>query len=274
MRLSRLKGCGLITISSLVLVLTACPTNTSSPTDGPPIYSKIGLVELLGSSGFPRAFTASFYKLSTAITQPTTVLKPPEDSCVIDKTLYNNVLKPGADARNTSALDAGTELTVTNSSATLSTLAASGPGSTSQTKAYLGSLDASADTSGATLNVPGTTGGFPKMTAILPAELAAYTFGPETEVTKDTTFEWTSPTLTSVMTFVVASGANPNVVYAQCYTRDDGNFGFSATTKAELDAKGFMTGRLLSADKLTFKFIPQDDALLIFQSKRSATRPQ
>lgn len=261
---------GLIAVSSLALVLTACP-NASVPINDPARYSKIGLVELLGSSGSPRAFSASFYKLSTTILLPTTVMKLPEDSCVIEKTLYGNLLRPGADDRNTVALDAGAELTVKNATATLSTLVVSSPASTSQTKGYFGSLEALVDTSGSTLNIPGATGGFPKMMATLPAEPAAFTFGPETGVTKDTTFEWTSPISGSVMIFVVASGTNPDTVYAECFAKDDGSFTFSTSMKTELDAKGFTTGRLFRTNKLTFKFIPQDDALLVFQSGRSAT---
>jgi hypothetical protein len=261
---------GLIAVSGLALILTACPSPNVS-ISGPPTYSKIGFVDLLGSSGFPRIFTASFYKLSTPIVQPTTVLKFPEDSCTIDKTIFRSLVKPGEDDRSTLALDAGVELVVQKSSATLSTLTLSSQLQTPRTKEYLGSLAAQADTSGSTLDIPGSTGGFPKMTVTLPAEPVAYTFGPQTEVTKDTVFEWTSPRLDSVLIFVVASGTSPNTVYAECFAKDDGSFTFSANMKAALDAKGFTTGRLFSTNKLTFKFIPQDDALLVFQSARAAT---
>jgi hypothetical protein len=251
---------GLIAVSSLALVLTACPGGMDTGSK----YSKFGLVGLT-NTGTSKVFTGLFYKLPTPVSQPTTGTAFAEDTCVVINALTDVPKAPGAGNQQAIALDAGTELTVKNATGTLATMLASSAGSFSTPSTTI------PDASGATIETPGAADGFPKMTATFPNELAAFTFGPTKDITKDTVFEWTTLTPGAVVSIGVLSVVGTNSVIAFCFAKDDGSFTFPDSVKTELAAKGFTTGGLLLANKGTFKFVPQGDALLIMQTARAAT---
>lgn len=266
MNSSKLKA-GLVAISSLALILTACLGGMDTGSK----YSKFGLVGLT-NTGTSKVFTGLFYKLPTPISQPTTGTAFAEDTCVVINALTDVPKAPGAENQQGIALDAGTELTVKNATGTLATMLASSAGSSPQFKAYFSTPSTTIpDASGATIETPGAADGFPKMTATFPNELATFTFGPTKDITKDTVFEWTTPTPGAVVSIGVLSVVGTNPVIAFCFAKDDGSFAFPDSVKTELAAKGFTTGGLLLANKGTFKFVPQGDALLIMQTARAST---
>jgi hypothetical protein len=249
-------------------VLTACPggANTGGTTTK---YTKLGYVGLT-NAGDLKGFTGIFYKLPTGIGQPTTSTGIAEDACFV--TQNSTTPPPPGTAQETVALDAGTDLTIKNATATLAVLKVSAVGSSAKAKVYFSTPNASTpDVSGATFEIPGVTDGFPATTTTLPNEIAAFTFGPTKGITKDTTFEWTSPTTGALVTFSAISGTGASNVSVFCTAKDDGSFAFPAATKTELDAKGFTTGSSLSTNKGISKFVTKDDALLIVTTSRSST---
>jgi hypothetical protein len=261
---------GLVAISSLGLFLTSCLPFEDGPGLLGPMYSKLGYVGLT-NAGDLKVFSGIFYKLPTANFRPFTSTGIPEDTCLVTPNSSQTPPPPGT-AQATLALDAGTELTVKNATETLAVLKFSAAGSSAKAKAYFNTPNPSTpDVSGAILEIPGATGGFPAMVTTLPNEIAAFTFAPKTGITKDTTFEWTSPTTDALVTFGATSGSGSSIVSVYCTVKDDGSFAFPAATKTELDAKGFTTGASLIANKGISKFVSGDDALLIVTTSRAST---
>jgi hypothetical protein len=259
---------GLLAVSSLGLFLTSCLPFEDGPGLLGPMYSKLGYVGLT-NAGDLKVFSGIFYKLPTANFRPFSSTGIPEDTCLVTPNSSQTPPPPGTE-QATVALDAGTELTVKNATVTLAVLNVSAAGSSA--KAYFSAPNATTpDVSGATLEIPGATDGFPAMTTTLPNEIAAFTFGPTKGITKDTTFEWTSPTTGALVTFSATSGTGASNVSVFCTAKDDGSFAFPAATKTELDAKGFTTGLSLSTNKGISKFVTKDDALLILTTSRSST---
>jgi hypothetical protein len=261
---------GLVAISSLGLFLTACLPLEDGPGLLGPMYSKLGYVGLT-NAGDLKVFSGAFYKLPTANFRPFTSTGIEEDTCLVTPNSSQTPPLPGT-AQATVALDAGTELTVKSATATLAVLKVSAAGSSAKAKAYFSTPNASTpDASFATLEIPGATNGFPAMTTTLPKEIASFTFGPKTGITKDSTFEWTSPTMGALVTFGATSGTGSSIVSVFCTAKDDGSFAFPATTKTELEAKGFTTGTSLIANKGISQFVSGDDALLIVTTSRAST---
>jgi hypothetical protein len=261
----------LFAISSLALVLTAClgggDTGGTAPANAK--YTKLSYMGLT-NAGDLKVFTGLFFKLPTGIIQPITSTGIAEDTCLV--TQGSTQPPPPGTAQETVALDAGTEITIKNTTATLAVLKVSPVGSSAKAKVYFSTPNATTpDVSGATLEIPGATDGFPAMTTTLPNEIAAFTFGPTNGITKDTTFEWTSPTTGALVAFSATSGTGASNVSVFCTAKDDGSFAFPATTKTELDAKGFTTGSSLTTNKGISKFVTKDDALLIVTTSRSST---
>jgi hypothetical protein len=179
---------------------------------------------------------------------------------------------------NIEGLDAGPELSLKKGVETIATLKPESNPIFLKLKFYRSDTSVPiSDTSGASLEIPGATDGFPATTVTLPNEIAAFTFEPTKGVNKDTAFTWTSPTPDATVTIVAvstatdASGAVSSSVYVYCSAKDDGGFSFPASTKAEMDAKGFTTSITAFANKGISKFVPKGDALLIVSSTRSST---
>ena len=126
----------------------------------------------------------------------------------------------------------------------------------------------------ATLEIPGATNGFPAVTLTLPNEIAAFAFQPSTDVTKDSNFTWTGPKTSAFLAFSAFSISGENTVAVSCTLKDDGDFSFSAVTKAEMDSKGFVTAIAPSLTKYNIAFKAQGDTLMTILSTRSATSPQ
>jgi hypothetical protein len=260
---------GLVAVSSLTLILTACPEVPNEIGTIPAKYSKIGTINhsSLGTTTF---LIGTFYKYATAISQPATSFGLSEDTCMViqNPDLSSNPFLTAL--KGITPLDAGTELTVKNASGTLATLKPQTNGGTIY-KSYANDFTAIVpDVSGATIEIPGASGGFPTMTATLPAALAAFTSEPKTNITKDTAFTWTSPVASASVIIGATSGTGASAVSVYCVAKDDGGFTFSASTKAELDSKGFTTAPFPTVSRFMSISIPKDDALLFVQSSRGS----
>lgn len=265
---------GLIAVSSLSLILTACPggTDAGGTTPAPIVtkYSKIGFVGLT-SVGTLKVFVGAFLKVPNAISQPPTASGQALDTCNVIKiaSLTQAPPLPGQD-QSVTALDAGPELTIKKGGESLAVLKPSAE-AIGGLKSYSNTPSALPDTSGATVEIPGATGGFPAVTATLPTELAEFTFKPVVGITKDSTFTWTAPTNEAIVTLSAGSSNGTDYTLVYCTMKDDGEFAFPASTKAEMDAKGFTTSAFSGASKGISKFVTKDDALLIVTASRSST---
>jgi hypothetical protein len=263
---------GLVAISSLALVLTACPQLPDESGTIPAKYTKLGIVGITNTALGSKAASGSFYKVPKSITQPPTATGGALDTCTVSKfsttTPAITPPVPGSDQQLT-ALDAGAELTLKKGTDVLAVLrqgsGAGGPGNLP----FYSAIGITVDTVGSTLEIPGATDGFPAMTVTMPAELAAFTFGPKTGVTKDTTFTWTAPTTGAYLVFGASAFVGTDFIFVTCISQDDGSFAFPASTQAEMDTKGFTSGQIPSVTKTISSFQPKGDSLLIVVSTRA-----
>jgi hypothetical protein len=269
---------GLVAASSLSLILTACPSGTNTggaTTVTPPVtikYAKLGMVSVTSSETL-RTLGGSFFKAQNSFAQPASATGLAADTCIVSKSAV-----PGQMTDLTTligslvGLDAGAELSVKKAAEMLATLKQTPPNPIAPNlKFYSSDFGAVIpDVSGATLEIPGAADGFPAITTTLPNEMAAFTFGPKMQVTKDTIFEWTQPTSEALLTFSATSGIDADAVAVTCTAKDDGSFAFPASTKAEMDSKGFTSGSAPSARKGISKFVTKEDALLIVTASRSS----
>jgi hypothetical protein len=274
---------GLVAISGLALILTACPsgTDTGGTTPIPVVtakYNKLGYVGVT-NAGTSRSISGNFFKSTNSFAQPASATGLADDTCLVTKSATP---PPPPDVStliaNIESLDAGPELSLKKGTETLATLKPESNPIFPKLKFYRSDTSvAIPDTAGASLEIPGATDGFPAITVTLPNELAAFTFEPTKGVNKDTAFTWTSPTpdatvtISAVSTVTDASGVVSSSVYVYCSAKDNGSFSFPASTKVEMDAKGFNTSLFAFANKGISKFVPKGDALLIVSSTRSST---
>jgi hypothetical protein len=274
------KQLGMVAVSGLALVLAACSSPTTPTTGGGSgggggsKYTKIGVV-LIQNFGTNRSLFGTFYKPATAQSAPTDVFGPLEDTCKVSKNSATSGIPNLADpAATPTPLGAGPKLTVNKGgavTATLNPLSAIGGNSNNVTyRTESGTVVP--DTSTATLEIPGETGGFPASSVPLPTELADFTLNaaPSGPVTKDSTFSWTSPTAGAYLVLKSYSGAGADSVYVVCFAKDDGSFAFPTATKTELDSNGFTSSSSTSGTKYRTSSVTKDDSILYLISTRSS----
>jgi hypothetical protein len=255
-----------ITTLGLTVMLAGCGgtgDTAGNNNGGTKKYSKIGSVVYVSAP--VQNATAGFYALPSSITELNAGSFP--DACTVSK---GNVTGPPTpvpgEGQTSTPLDAGDAVIFKNATTTLFTLKrqALGSGQTTTTYAFIptGQPFTFPELGGATLEIPGATNGFPAMTATMPAALAAFTFAPSVDITKDTAFAWTGATTGAYMSFQLQSGTSPNQVFVSCFVKDTGSFSFSSATKVEMDSKGFTSGTIGLAGKTKYATKAQGDALL------------
>lgn len=118
---------------------------------------------------------------------------------------------------------------------------------------------------GLVIDIPGAANGFPAMKdkAFPSVEIVKMTAPPiKGAVTLDTTFTWSNPS-NHPSTLVMLTGMEPDkdLVFT-CLAIDDGQFNLPASTVADLKAKGFTSGQLMTVSRMASRTYVEGDAQL------------
>jgi len=107
----------------------------------------------------------------------------------------------------------------------------------------------------ASLSIPESDSGFPEfLNVMLPEAPTDFTLSasPSTDnITKTSRFTWQGDSSAFFTFSISGEDAQNEPIYILCNAKDDGDFSFSATIQAELDAAGFTKGKINSASRLT-----------------------
>jgi hypothetical protein len=271
-----MKLSGLLLTTSLA---TAALTGASLGQNANPSYSKYGMVMLnVMRSGEDRMVIANgmFMALKEPISDAAGAASIASDTCIVDAGSTNTtaglgglVGLSGGTTPGATFLDAGPQLTLRKGNDEIGVLprqAASAGGVNLIT--YANEEDIEGLPTGLTLDIPGATPGFPKMTNV-PVPTTASDFAvsastPLDAVTKATTFTWkASGARNASVTLTGGADVGGRQVTFVCTAVDDGQFAFPAATGRELDSAGFTRGRVQSASQATRSTHTVGDALLL-----------
>jgi hypothetical protein len=277
-------------VSSLVLMLIACqnlpdaqklPDTQKLPDKPVPVpakYTKFGYVSLenRGPNHIPSTYLeVRFGKSSTGLTQSPYLEDLAEDTCIVtNESLTGYPWDLTREIPGLVGLDAGAVLNMSKSGFKLAAFKAQ----TSKLGAYERvetNFDLSSDLSGATLEIPGATDGFPAMTVTLPNKPDNFKLAPQYSITKDSVFTWDSSVPGATVTLETSMlgpgpGDAPFSEYVRCNLKDDGSFSFPDTTKAKMDALKFTASRTASAVRKVNTVVTKGDALLLIQLHNKA----
>lgn len=256
----------------LALILSSCassadPASVDTPTPTEPSITLLGVV---GLEVYPRGVVASGTFVKTAKSLGVQTGNPYAalaDQCSVISEGESTPALPGETPGGARPIDAGETLLVKNGSRPFLELSKDAP---SELITYTASTGETLPSAPLTLDIPGQD--FPAFTDAKFETIPTFelTEPVDTIVTPETTFRWTNTSDNGVISLQITQ-FEPDITVI-CFAKDDGEFSFPETTKAELEALNFTTGELRLPTRLAARYEVRDGAALLLITRQQEPR--
>lgn len=254
---------------SLSVLLSACNRADTAPVavpDAPaPDITSLGVVSL---EVFELGVLASgtFVKTQTPLTVTAgNPYAPLLDQCTVVTKDDQLPTLPGETPAGAEPIGAGDKMMIDNAGTSYLELSKD---SSSDLINYTGSTETALPETPLTLDIPGEA--FPAFSDVPLETIPTFNLSEPSNtanITPTTVFRWEGSSENGVISLQMTR-AQPNIT-VECFAKDDGEFSFSDTTKAELEVAGFRRGELNPPARLAARYdIRESAALLVITKQR------